>query len=583
MRDPSRILQVLNDRGRRGLGVNKIYKHLCSPELALAAWAAIYDNDGALTAGVDPADTAEGMSMEVIEDVCALLRSGRYFPKAVRRTHIPKKNGKLRPLGLPGFRDKLVSQMVRMLLEAYFEPQFSEASYAYRPGRSVADTIGDINDWKGVTWWIEGDIADCFGSIDHDVMIAILAERIEDERLLALIGRFLKAGYMEDGAWHATDTGAPQGGVLSPILSNIYLHRLDQFVEQELLPRYNRGAVRANNPEYNRLTHRIGKARRVGDMGAARVLERQRRTIPSIDTEDPGFRRLRYARFADDHLLGFTGPKAEAEQIKQRLAAFLADELKLTLSQEKTFVTHARTSPARFLGFELITRHDKGGSRRRLNGLISPRVPADVIRAGVRRYRRGGKAAIRTDLVNRADWEIIAIFQSELRGLTQFYRTAVNQYRLHAVASAMKHSMLRTLAAKYRSSTVKMHDRFGAHATVGNREYRCYQASYRRGDGSEGTARFGPIKLTWQRRRPVDKPPWRPSLPDKEVVRRLRRGACEVCERRTPVSVHQIKHLTDLNRWDPKLTWVKAMKRLRRLTLFVCGDCHDYVHASIIV
>jgi retron-type reverse transcriptase len=195
MRDPSRILQVLHDRGRRGLGVNKIYKHLCNTELALAAWAQVYDNDGALTPGTDPDDTAEGVSMDYIEETVGLLRSGRYRPKAVRRTYIPKKHGGERPLGLPGFRDKLVGQMVRMLLEAYYEPQFSEHSWGYRPGRSVAGAVEDIQTWKGTTWWIEGDIADCFGSIDHEVMIGILAESIDDDRFLELVRRFLTAGY----------------------------------------------------------------------------------------------------------------------------------------------------------------------------------------------------------------------------------------------------------------------------------------------------------------------------------------------------------------------------------------------------
>ncbi|WP_249715212.1 reverse transcriptase/maturase family protein, partial [Rhizomonospora bruguierae] len=162
----------------------------------------------------------------------------------------------------------------------------------------------------------------------------------------------LTAGYLEDWNWGATLSGAPQGGVASPVLSSVYLHKLDQFVETVLIPEYTRGGRRARNPAYLDLQNQLAKVRRRGDRPLARALRRQMVSLPSADPNDPGYRRLRYCRYADDHLLGFTGPKAEAEEIKQRLAEFLRDELKLELSQEKTLITHARTGAARFLGYE---------------------------------------------------------------------------------------------------------------------------------------------------------------------------------------------------------------------------------------
>ena len=162
-------------------------------------------------------------------------------------------------------------------------------------------------------------------------MIQILSETIHDNRFLRLLRNMLKAGYLEDWVWNATLSGAPQGGVLSPLLSNIYLHRLDAFVEEVLMPEYNRGVERVKNPAYRKVQKALTQARERGDRVEARALRQRLRGLPSKDPRDPGYRRLRYCRYADDHLLGFTGPKAEAEEIKQRLGQFLRDELSFGL------------------------------------------------------------------------------------------------------------------------------------------------------------------------------------------------------------------------------------------------------------
>jgi hypothetical protein len=193
----------------------------------------------------------------------------------------------------------------------------------------------------------------------------------------------LKAGYLEDWVWNATLSGAPRGGVLSPLLSNIYLHRLDAFVEETLMPEYNRGVERVKNPAYRKVQKALTRARERGDRVEARSLRQRLRGLPSKDPRDPGYRRLRYCRYADDHLLGFTGPKAEAEEIKQRLGQFLRDELRLELSEEKTLITHARTSAARFLNYEITVRQNDQAitnGQRSSNGTVRLRVPAKVSR-----------------------------------------------------------------------------------------------------------------------------------------------------------------------------------------------------------
>ncbi|MEK8143781.1 reverse transcriptase/maturase family protein [Streptomyces sp. M10(2022)] len=285
------------------------------------------------------------------------------LPPGTARPH-SKSNGKTRPLGLPSWSDKLVGEVMRLLLEAYYEPRFSGRSHGFRPGRGCHTALSEVaHKWTGTTWFIEGDISDCFGSLDHEVLLAILSEKIRDNRFLRLIQQMLKAGYMEDWKWHATLSGSPQGGVLST-LSNIYMDRLDTFVETVLIPEYTRGSTRKKNPEYQKLENaiwntrqRLAKRKEHTESAQVRQWRKQLRRHPVGDPHDPGYRRLRYIRYADDHLLGFTGPKAEAETIKQRLATFLRDDLKLELNQGKTLITHGRTQAARFLGYDITVQH----------------------------------------------------------------------------------------------------------------------------------------------------------------------------------------------------------------------------------
>ena len=378
------------------------------------------------------AETADGMSEDKIDQIIGLMRHERYRFSPARR-------------------GKLVGEVVRLLLEAYYEPGFSDRSHGFRKGRGCHTALREIRDtWTGATWFIEGDISDCFGSLDHEILLGILAEKIHDQRFLRLIRNMLRAGYLEDWEYHETLSGCPQGGVASPILSNIYLHKLDEFVERELIPQYTRGASRKVNPEYERVKSRLRRARGHGDRAEARDLEKQLRALPYGDPMDPGYRRLRYVRYADDHILGFIGPKAEAEEIKTRLAAFLRETLGLELSQAKTLITRARSQPARFLGYDIIvqyrdTRRTRG--QRTVNGKIALRVPPDVVRAQCARYRQRGKPWHRSRLQNLDDYDIVRIYGAEYRGVVNYYLLAQDVWRLSRLQWNALTSMLKTLGA----------------------------------------------------------------------------------------------------------------------------------------
>ena len=350
----------------------------------------------------------------------------------------------------------------------------------------------------------------------------ILAEKISDNRFLRLIRNMLKAGYMEDWQYHETLSGTPQGGVLSPLLSNIYLHKLDEFVERELIPQHTRGNSRKVSREYSRLAKRRQAARRRGDRASARELAQQMRNLPYGDPMDPGYRRLKYIRYADDHILGFIGPKAEAEQIKARLAAFLRETLALELNQSKTLITHARTRAARFLGYEITVQHGNTkltGGIRSANGRIALRVPRDVIKAKCAPYRRRGKPWHRPQLQNLPDYDIVRIYGAEYRGIVNYYLLAQDVWRLSALRWNAETSMLKTLAAKHRSSVTKMAACHKAKIKTSDGTRTCFEARKQREGKPDLIARFGGIPLRRDRRAVIRDPgPAPAAAPRKELI-----------------------------------------------------------------
>jgi len=585
MQEAEVVLGVLRERGRKGLPLTQLYRQMFNRDLYLLAYGNIYSNKGAMTPGAS-AETADGMSEEKIGQIIGLMRHERYRFSPARRVYIPKKNGKLRPLGLPSWSGKLVGEVVRLLLEAYYEPGFSDLSHGFRKGRGCHTALRKIHDtWTGTAWFIEGDISDCFGSLSHEILLGILAEKIHDQRFLRLIRNMLKAGYLEDWEYRETLSGCPQGGVVSPILSNIYLHKLDEFIEQELIPQYTRGISRKDNPEYKRIQRQLAAARRRGDRAAARDLGKQLRRLPSKDPMDPGYRRLRYVRYADDVLLGFTGPKAEAEQIKARLAKFLRETLGLELSQQKTLITHARSQPARFLGYHVRIQHcdtKLTRGRREANGKIALRVPPDVIKAQCARYRQHGKPWHRSRLQNLDDYDIVRKYGAEYQGVVNYYLLAQDVCRLNTLHWNAMTSMLKTLAAKHRSTVSKTAAKYKAKIETRDGLRTCFEARMHREGKKDLVARFGGIILRQDRRAVIRDPAPAPApYPRKELVRRLRKQECELCETGTTVAVHQVTGLRELGKPGPgQPAWAALMAKMRRKTLIVCAPCHDWIHAN---
>jgi group II intron reverse transcriptase/maturase len=585
------VLKVLRERGRKGLPCDELFRQMFNRDLYLVAYGNVYPNKGAMTPGAD-GGTADGMSERRIDQIIGLMRQERYRFSPARRVYIPKKNGKLRPLGLPSWEDKLVGEVVRLLLEAYYEPRFSSRSHGFRKGRGCHTALGEIQrTWTGTAWFIEGDVTDCFGSLDHQVMLSILAEKIRDNRFLRLVSGMLKAGYLDDWEYRATLSGTPQGGVVSPALSNIYLHKLDEFVERELIPRYTRGSRRRPNREYLGLGYRRDWARRTGKREKSRELLQKMRALPALDPVDPGYRRLRYIRYADDHLLGFNGPRAEAEEIKAEVARFLRETLRLELNQDKTLITHARTRRARFLGYDITVQHNNAKvtrtrhrphGHRSANGQVALQVPPDVIKAKCAPYRRHGKPERRKPLVNLDDYDIVRIYGAEYRGSVNYYLLARDVWKLEALRWNAEVSMLKTLAAKHRLTVAKAAARHRAVTETSDGKRACYEARKHREGQKDLVARFGGIPLKRDRRAVLTDPAPVPAFPRrKELAQRLRKRWCELCDRPATVTVHQVAKLSDLgNPGSGQPAWAALMAKMRRKTLIVCNPCHDHIHQT---
>jgi group II intron reverse transcriptase/maturase len=579
MRNAETILAIIQERGRRGLPLEDLYRQLFNPDLYLMAYGKIYRNQGAMTPGITE-ETTDGMSLEKIQTIIDAVRQERYRWTPGRRVYIDKKNSrKKRPLGIPTWGDKLLHEVIRLLLEAFYEPQFSDHSHGFRSGRGCHTALREIcPGWRGTVWFIEGDISSCFDNLDHPVLMSILREKLHDNRFLRLIESLLQAGYLENWNYSATYSGTPQGGVVSPILANIYLDRLDRFVEETLLPAHNQGAERGKNPAYECLIKRAWRRRKRGRIEESRAIRREAQKLPSIDPFDPDFRRLRYVRYADDFLLGFAGPKEEAEEIKRQLRDFLRDHLKLELSEAKTLITHARTEAARFLGYDLTVYHNDAKqthSARSINGGIGLKVPREVIGAKCHAYMEGGQPIHRKERTRDTVFSVVNQFQQEYRGIVEYYRLADNLRQFSRLRWTMDQSLGKTLACKLKISIAQVWKRYGTTLETPQGPRKGLEVRVEREGKPPLVARWGGISLKRQQTATLNDQIVRIFPGRADLEKRLLADECELCGSQENIQVHHIRALKDLRaKGRPVPGWMKLMAARQRKTLVVCRECH---------
>lgn len=586
-----KILGILHDRGVRQVPLWKLYHNLYDPSLYLRAYGKIYRNDGAMTKG-STRETVDGMSQQKIQTIIDSLKRGDYRWTPVRRTEIPKADGKMRPLGIPTWSDKLVQEVMRTLLEAYYEPKFSDLSHGFRPERSCHTALVQIKrKWRGTVWFIEGDIKGCFDNVDHEILLNIIRRDIPDERVIKLIRGLLKAGYMQDWKWNETASGTPQGGIISPLLANIYLNELDRFVEENLIPAYTKGEKRKQSVDWRKISAKIRWARHRGD-SKERIngLLKERRKIREGDPNDPNFRRLHYVRYADDFLLGYIGPKKDAEAIRDRIKEFLRDKLKLTLSEEKTLITHSGDEAAKFLGYEIATirltdQSDGPTGKRKIQGTISLRMPKKAVDKIKEKYTLKGKPASIPHILKDSDLTIVQRYQSVLQGLYNYYCLAANvSSRMNPILWILKTSMLKTLAEKHRTNVNHIASK---HRVDQNGKTTTFRVVVEREGKKPLTATFGGISLK-SKKVPQGQgefeygQAFKLGTTPSETVRRLITDTCEICGSQKDIQVHHIRRMSNLKRPGCKEIpiWKRIMISRVRKTLVVCRSCHDDIHGG---
>jgi group II intron reverse transcriptase/maturase len=585
----------------RNSGVNKegvftkLYRYLLRPDLYYIAYKHLYANNGAATKGIND-DTADGFSKAKIERIIKSLADETYQPSPVRRTYIEKKNNptQKRPLGIPSFSDKLVQEVLRMVLEAVYEPVFLDSSHGFRPNRSCHTALASLKkEFNGARWFVEGDIRGCFDSINHAVLVGLINNKVKDARIIKLIYKFLKAGYAEDWQYHATYSGTPQGGIISPLLANIYLHELDKFV-MTLKAEFDQPATQTHTTEYNRL--RRWRYRMRPKINAAEGAEREaliaqekawREEMLKTPCKSQTDKKIKYFRYADDFLIAVNGSSEDCAEIKRKLSEFIGRTLKMELSEEKTLITHSNER-ARFLGYDVRVRRDDkikhggaGNSKKRtLNNNTELTIPLDdkirkfLFSKGVVEQKADGTMfpISRPSLIRQTDFEIVSTYNAELRGICNYYYLASNFNKMGYFAYLMEYSCLKTLAAKHKSTISKIINQFkdgkgkwGIPYPTRNGEKRCYFADY-----TEAKKVKNPTDI-------ITKAAIINGSKTTTFEQRLSASVCELCGN-TESDHYEIHHVNKVKSLKGKEPWEIVMIAKRRKTLVVCQKCHTEIH-----
>ena len=574
----------------------RLYRYLLRPDLYFIAYQKLYSNNGAATEGIDR-DTADGFSEAKVEKLIASLADESYCPKPSRRIYLKKPNGKRRPLGIPSFSDKLVQEVLRMVLEAVYEPIFSETSHGFRPGKSCHTALCYARyNLNGTRWFIEGDIRGCFDNINHEVLIRCIQKKIKDARLMKLIHKFLKAGYLEDFVYHNTYSGCPQGGIISPILANIYLHELDLYVT-ELSKGFQKPYKSRITAEYSRLSGRmtrvkqkIKKAEEAGNMTEKERLLKELKKLRSQLLKTPcksqTDKEIKYVRYADDFIIGVRGSREDCEEIKRKLSCFIRDSLKMELSEEKTLVTHSNTY-ARFLGYDMRIRRSnvikpngRGTTQRTMSNHMELAVPLGdkiqpfLFKHGVVKQKENGELepVHRNDLLRLTDLEIVSAYDAELRGICNFYYLAGNFYKLHYMSYLMEYSCLKTLAFKHRCTIGKIKEKFSdkkggwciPYETKKGMKYLYLSKHSDCAKGKEASDTIPGMTMIHKHTRST-------------FESRLKAKTCELCGC-TESRQFEIHHVNKLKNLKGKEPWEVMMIAKRRKTMVVCYECHKKIH-----
>lgn len=583
------LVQLRKDNWENPSLVNRrVSNILADKDLLLYAYDRIKSRPGNLTPGID-GETLDGINMDWFNTTAKQIATGEFRFRSARRVEIPKPQGGTRPLGVASPRDKVVQEAMRLILEAVFEPQFLDSSHGFRANRSCHSALRQVKrTFGGTVWFVEGDISKCFDSFDHTRLVVAVEERIKDQVFIDMLWKTLKAGYVDARAFFfETHAGTPQGSVISPILCNIYLDKLDTWVDSYRRG-FEQGKRRRQNPLYTRITRgnesKPPKERRT----AMRYLHEN--NIRLYDHSDNSFKRLKYVRYADDFLVGLIGSKADAQAFKEALGAFLHDSLNLSLSNEKTKITHASRDRALFLGTLIrITPYEKAPIRKIIRGgrsrtsriatrpqLLAP-LDRIVTKLGEKNFCKKGLRGepTRNGKYIHLPLDAIAyIYRSIARGYLNYYSFVDNYAVMRArVLYILYYSLVLTFASKLKLGTKhRVLNKFGPSLAIRDQSGKVIAAfdpstfpkvapgfrgvTYNPEAYTERISRISPRSL--------------------QVVEKY----CRICGSTDNLEMHHVKHLRKGGVEAKGDHLLKSMIRMNRKQITVCRDCHEKIHGG---
>lgn len=571
----------------------RLYRLFYDKELFIIAYEKLKSNKGSLTRA-STRETMDGMSISRIEKLIDSMKSEKWQPRLARRILIPKSNGKSRPLGIQGPEEKLVQEVMRMILEAIYDTDFSTYSHGFRANKSCLTAMDQIRkNFDGVSFVIEGDFSKCFDSFNHEILVNIIRKRISDQKFINLIYKLLKAGYLQINRPTSYSVvyphmGTPQGSIVSPMFANIYLHELDIFI-MDLITSHEKTTRPKKNPNANQYLTGVKRLNRelatVNDPAKRKDLLKEITRLQLEKIKIPSIRetvKIYYVRYADDWIIGINGPISLAKKLKKRISEFTQTSLDIELNIEKTHITDIRNGgTVHFLGYNLklqkrgrvIKRFDSNGHKFYKGSTghkIKLLLPCKKLVSSL--YNKGYCDENGFPLAYKKwsifdDHLIVRAFNTVRAGLINYYCLVDNSSQFFRLDYILRYSLAKTLAQRHKKSMSAI---FKKHGKIIKVEYNDSKGK----TVKTSMPKFRSFKPSLKAMPSVD--PFKVHMG--RLTRSRLKNPCLICHSSESVEMHHIKHVRKNGKRTGERTFTAFMGLINRKQVPVCAECHRHIH-----